>query len=187
MKFRIWLTLGILSELILLGYCYTAFDDVGEVFRHCARYSGRISLFAFLACTFLFAKSSRKELYPIKQAATLFCVLHFIHFGFLATNIYLNEISLVPVKLAGGFLAYALILVYPFVIDKVKPSSLLHYIYFYYVGAVIAITYVARIKGDFEGASPETFHYFGLVTIVTAMLGLTLFLILKKKAHKPTI
>lgn len=186
MKFRIWLTLGIITELIILGYCFMSFDTAGEVFRHAARFSGRLSFIIYIICLYLFAKSYKQANYTgleiVRKAVTIFCILHFIHFGFLTANIYLNDIQLIPFKLAGGFLAYALILAYPFVIGKIKPTSLLHYLYFYYVGLVMIITYIARIKGDFEGASPEAFHYGAIITLFVALTSFTVFLLRKRKA-----
>ena len=48
----------------------------------------------------------------------VFAVVHIIHFIFLATSIYLNAIPIVFTRLAGGILAYLMIVIYPFYIDK---------------------------------------------------------------------
>ncbi len=122
LNFKLWLLIGILAEAAIFGFCYFSFKELGEVFRHSARYSGRVSLVVYLLCFYLFAKSykthSQESNSNVKDAVTIFCVLHFIHFGFLVTNLYLNDIQLIPYKLAGGFLAYLLILVYPFIMKR---------------------------------------------------------------------
>ena len=62
-------------------------------------------------------------------------------------------------KLLGSFLVYVFIILYQFVINKI---NIFHFIYFYYVGFVMAMTYVARIKGEFVGAPTELFYFIGL-------------------------
>ena len=49
--------------------------------------------------------------------------------------------------------------------------------YFYYVGFVMAMTFLARIRGEFLGADPEVFHFIGLgiVLISFGMAGIRLY------------
>jgi hypothetical protein len=168
-----WLLIGVLAELAIFSYCYAVHPETNEVFRHAARYSGRLALFIYLFAFSFFALTftdERKEvLQTLKKIVTIFCVLHIIHFGFLATNVLMNEIELVPVKLAGGFLGYLFIVLYPFFIGKIKNKKL-HFIYFLYLGIVMIGTYLARVKGDFPGAEPGPIHYFGVVATVLALL-----------------
>ena len=97
---------------------YTFQGTLPEVFRLAARWSGRLSLLVYLIAFHVFATNIR----PLKNAGerkihkmvVVFCMLHFIHLGFVGANLQLNNIALVPYKLVGGALAYALILVYPF-------------------------------------------------------------------------
>jgi hypothetical protein len=44
---------------------------------------------------------------------------------------------------------------------------------------VFIITYLSRIKGQFEGASPSVFHYLGLVAVSVSFL-IYPFVILRK-------
>ena len=99
--------------------------------------------------------------------------MHIIHFSFLAASVGLNNLPIVPVKLMGGFLAYGGIFCYPFFIWKI--ASLL--ISFYYVGFVMAMTFLARIRGAFVGADPEVFHFIGLgiVLVSFGMAGIRLY------------
>lgn len=174
---------GVLIELLIFTYSYLNHTEIGEIFRYSARYSGRFSLLVYLFCFYYFATTySLTNKANLHKLISVFCILHFIHFGFLATNIYLNQIVLVPYKLAGGFLAYSMILLYPFFINRPKLPRFAHLIYFYYVGLVMAITYVSRINGSFEGASPEPFHYFGLASTLIAFVGFG-FMIFRKKSN----
>jgi hypothetical protein len=161
------LVLGIIAELVIFLFSY-AMDSSWEVtFRYSARYSGRLSAVTFLIVFYLFATSFPATILknkPLKNGLILFAVLHLIHFGFLATNVYLNKIPLVPVKLAGGALAYLMIVAAPFFLQKLKPK--LQLVYFYYVSFVIIMTYVARVKGDFQGDKPFCLQYAMIVIFV---------------------
>lgn len=158
---------GVLVELGIFLVCYLQQPSIEETFRHAARYSGRLSAFVFLATFYLFAFGRPK---PIKENTKLenwlllFAMMHVIHFGFLATNVVLNNIPIVPVKLTGGTLAYLMIVMAPLVLHKLKLGWQL--LYFYYVSLVMFVTYLSRAKGDFEGAEPFWFHYVMLAIIV---------------------
>ncbi len=161
MKFslRTLLLLGIAAEITIFLVASAMQPSMEEAFRYAARYSGRLSAFVFLAVFYLFSRSYPtpvSENPPLRNSIILFAVLHVVHFGFLTTNIYLNDIPLVPTKLLGGALAYLMIVAAPFFLHKVK--LVFQLVYFYYVTLVMTITYVARIKGDFEGAGPSWFH-----------------------------
>jgi hypothetical protein len=164
---------GILAELAIFVWCYFSYTEPGEVFRHAARYSGRLSLFMYLLAFSYFALTFHDEapgvMPTLKKIVTIFCVLHFIHFGFLTTNVLLNGIELVPYKLAGVSLGYLMILLYPFFMNRIKKKKL-HFIYFLYLGIVIIGTYMARIKGEFPGVTPGPIHYFGIIITMLALL-----------------
>jgi hypothetical protein len=99
----------------------------------------------------------------------------------LSASVYLNELPIIPHKIAGGFLAYLAIVIYPFYIQKTKRLGI-HLIYFYYVGIVMAVTFLARIRGEFEGAPQSPFHYFGIVLIVCFFLYCPLVFFKSKRA-----
>ncbi len=163
------LLLGVLLEFLILLICYFLHPEIEETFRYAARYSGRLSagifLYTFYTYTIAFPNSFTKSS-KLRHFIRLFAVLHLIHFGFLVTNVYLNEIPLVPVKLVGGLLAYLMIVWAPFKLHKLKHS--LQLVYFYYVAFVMIMTYLARAKGDFVGAEPSWFHYLALVVFVVS-------------------
>ncbi len=183
-SFNKLLLLGLFAELIVFIGSYYFYPELNETFKYAARYSGRISLLVFLYCfysyTFSFPKPISKNV-ELGNFIKLFAILHIIHFGFLATNIYLNNIELVPIKLLGGFIAYLMIVIAPFILHKV--TFKIQLLYFYYVTLVMIITYVARIKGDFEGAEPFWFHYVSLGVLVFCSLtfGVKLYKLKRKK------
>ncbi|MEO0733735.1 MAG: hypothetical protein AAFZ52_12940 [Bacteroidota bacterium] len=179
-----WLGIGILLEILLFGYCYLTFDATGEVFRHAARYSGRLSLLIYLLAAgyFVYTQGRRTDTgwENLRVITLTFSILHLIHFGFLATNVVLNDIELIPVKLAGGALGYGMIVAYPWVMRWIK-RNWMHLIYFSYVGLVMAVTYLARIKGDFPGATPGPVHYAGISLAALAVVA-----VLAAAALKPS-
>ena len=170
-SYRQLLFAGIFLETIIFFIFFYSEQDLGDVFRYSARYSGRLSLIIYLYCFYKFYRAflNSDNLKRVKDLVFIFGVLHVIHFGFLALSVYLNNLPIIPVKITGGALAYLMIIIYPFIIEKIK-KHIYHLIYFYYVGIVMLMTYVARIKGDFEGAEPEIFHKIAFVFLILVFL-----------------
>ena len=171
---RSLILLGVVLELAIFLISYLTQPSIEETFRYAARYSGRLSAIVFLGTFYLFvvahpapAEGNR----PLRNFILLFAVLHGIHFGFLATNVLLNAIPLEAHKLAGGALAYIMILAAPFQFHKINFK--LQLLYFYYVSFVMIMTYVARVKGDFQGAQPSLFHYvmMGILLLASVLFG----------------
>jgi hypothetical protein len=163
------LFIGILAEALILAGSFYFHPTIGETFRHAARYSGRLSALLFLYCFFLFSNSSngsRADAVPLHNYLRSFAVLHLIHFFFLASNVYLNKVPLLPVKLLGGGLGYLLIITVPFLLRKI--SRRMQMLFFFYLNFVMFMTYLARIKGDFVGAQPHWIHYVFLISFILA-------------------
>ena len=162
--------LGVLLEVLLFLYFYNMEPDINEVFKYAARYSGRLSLGIYLLCFYLFRSAylNKKSLEITQKALGVFAVMHVIHFFFLAYSIHLNQVPIVPTRLAGGFIAYLMIVVYPFLIEKINRKAF-HLTYFYYVGFVMIMTYISRVSGQFI-AEPEAFHYNALIVLVFILL-----------------
>jgi hypothetical protein len=99
----------------------------------------------------------------------------------LATNVYLNSVPLESAKLAGGAWAYCMIVAAPFYLHKV--NFWLRLTYFYYTSLVMILTYVARIKGDFQGADPFWFHYAMMGILIGACAVLGGWLVHKSRKH----
>ena len=160
------ISFGVFVELLIFLIFFLSVDDISETFRYSARYSGRLSLIVYLYCFYVFSREFERNKYnKTKKVVLLFSILHLIHFIYLAFSVWLNELPIIPYKLLGGFIAYILIIIYPFLIDKIK-KTIYHIVYFYYVGIVMAVTYLARIKGEFVGAPTELFHYFGFTIVI---------------------
>ena len=163
--------LGVLIEVLLFIFLYSFEPEINEVFRYAARYSGRLSLVMYLLCFFLFKEASlkNKSLEITKKALGIFAIMHVIHFIFLAFSMHLNEVPIIPTRMAGGFIAYLMIVVYPFYINKIN-RKVYHLIYFYYVGFVMLMTYISRIRGQFVGANPEMFHFIAMGVLILCLV-----------------
>ena len=176
------LVLAVVIELFILLAAYLINPLPEYTFRYAARYSGRFSLLVFLGAFYVYAKNyptSFVKRTGLQNMLSLFAVIHIIHFVFLALSVYLNKIPLEFVKVIGGFLAYAMLVIAPFKLAKV-PLKITP-VYFYYVSLVMGLTYVARIKGDFEGAEPFWFHYVALSVIAVSLMVFTVLIRKKKK------
>jgi len=184
-SYRQLLFAGIFLETIIFFIFFYSEQDLGDVFRYSARYSGRLSLIIYLYCFYKFYRAflNRDNLKRVKDLVFIFGVLHVIHFGFLALSVHLNNLPIIPVKITGGALAYLMIIIYPFIIEKIK-KHIYHLIYFYYVGIVMLMTYVARIKGDFEGAEPEIFHKIAFVFLILVFLKFGYIFYIQRKNFK---
>jgi hypothetical protein len=167
-RLKQFILIGVFVELILFVYFFYFNDAVEDAFRLSARYTGRLSfgLYLLMFFHFIYERSKGKVLQNTYLWGMVFCVLHIIHFAYLSAAVYLNDLPIVPHKIAGGFLAYLAIVIYPFYMMKIKRLGI-HLIYFYYVGFVMAMTFFARIRGEFEGAPQSPFHYFGIVLIIS--------------------
>jgi hypothetical protein len=91
-SFKNLLIIGIIIFLI----SYYLQPELNETFRYAARYSVRVSLVVFLYSFYLYAFSFPKPLIEniqLQNFIKLFAILHIIHFCFLATNVYLNNIE----------------------------------------------------------------------------------------------
>ena len=179
------LLVGLILEVLILVLALVNGDSNDEVFKLAARYSGRLSLavylFAFHVFTTAFVRGSDPDFDKPHRIVMTFAVLHLIHLGFVAMNVRLNAIELVPYKLAGGALAYAMIVVYPLVMQRFRTALSVHLVYFLYVGAVMAITLLARIQGAFEGAEPGPLQLVSLGVLLFAMLLYTALLVRRRK------
>ncbi|MFK8160946.1 MAG: hypothetical protein AB8H12_00650, partial [Lewinella sp.] len=83
--FKKWLLIGVALEIIIFGYSYFLFPgEPNDIFRHAARYSGRLSLFIYLFAFSYFALTFYSDepdlMSTLKKIVSIFCVLHFIHF-----------------------------------------------------------------------------------------------------------
>lgn len=187
LKSKTYWIIGVLFELLILVWARNIDSDPAAIFQLAARYSGRLSLVYFLLPWWLYMLANKQDFFQLLQKPLrTFAVLHLIHFIFLALNVHLNAIPLIPVKLIGGTLGYIMILFIPFLRHPIKFKKELYNGYFLYVGVVMILTYISRIKGDFEGSVPSPIHYIAITTLAITML-LFLWQLLKRLFSKKSL
>lgn len=62
LTFKSYLSLGILAELIILIFFYLISENLGDIFRMSARYSGRLYLFILFVSIILLFLLSKENL-----------------------------------------------------------------------------------------------------------------------------
>ena len=144
------------------------------------RFSGRLSLgiFTFI---FLFHPRRKEFLWSILSSSyfLIFAIVHGIHLAELLSYVMLSGIELVPLRVAGGFLAYALIFIMPWLQYRMDQRKLsedrfrqISYVYLFYVWFVFFMTYLSRVQGTFPNAGGSYAEHVALMAFVNIILGL---------------
>ena len=181
MKISKWLWAGLLLEaIVLLAARQESNGETTAFFQSAARLSGRVSLLFFGAFVVYAARFPGVEAgsAPLKikgQLAFDFMVVHVIHWFLLAAAVHLSGFELVPFRLAGGILAYAMVVAMPFILSRrfVLPWSMarLQDIYVLYVWLIFFMTYLSRISGQTSTATGSmSFYYFGIGICLTLLV-----------------
>lgn len=182
--YALYLGIGIALEALILALSFQWGENSAEAFKFAARYSGRLSALVFFTAAYHFLRQLRstRDFNTTSSWLRIFAILHLIHFGFLATNIYLNDIPIIPVRLAGGALAYLLIVLAPF--RFLAWRGWMQSLYFFYVNLVVFLTYLARVEGKFPGAEPNDWHSLGLGLSGGFGLGIVMLTIMTLKSKR---
>jgi hypothetical protein len=189
---------GIALEILVLIISY--FENTGDAaafFQAAARLSGRVSLL-FFAFYLIYAtlhpsvKSLTVNEYPedtvLKTKHILsrdFAIIHGIHWVFLAIAVKLSGFELVPFRVAGGALAYLMIVVMPFILNKKILGNLNLFVtegvYIFYVWLIFFMTYLSRIRGQTPTATGTMPVYYVLTVITIGLLLWRIFILMRRK------
>jgi hypothetical protein len=184
---------ALLSTLIIeVGIGLLAVINYGatlETLQAVTRFSGRASL-AIFSLIFLFQNHRHINVKTIlsEKYFSIFAIAHGIHLIQLLLFIYLSGNELIPIRLAGGFLAYALIFIMPyaqrlFELNKIsqKQFSVLTLIYQYYVWFIFFMSYLPRVRGELPNVGGSYSEFIALLAWVSLMMGMKLQGILMSK------
>jgi uncharacterized membrane protein len=167
--------IGIALEALVALFAWMTTATPVDFFQTSARISGRVSLVVF-TFLFLYASNRNRNLATENAWFVGFAVVHVIHFGFLATFIYLSGVALIPIRLVGGIIAYLLTVVYPFMVLRNlgdnKLRSRVREAHLYFVWFVMFMTYLSRVKAEQSWVGGDMAHYqflFGFV--ITLLIG----------------
>ena len=167
------LVLGVACECLIWSWSQGQAESWQEGVRLAARFSGRFSFLIFLCGAWLHGQARMRADFNGEwwlSATTLFAWVHAIHLGFVGLNVSQNEVQLVLTKLIGGGLAYAMVFLHPAAIVRLAPNHVYHRVHYGYVGFVMGVTFLARLRGDFDGAENSWFQYAGLGVLAIALL-----------------
>jgi hypothetical protein len=163
----------IIIAWVLEGFSISALQTV-------TRFSGRLSLFLFSAI-FLFYNRSTITAWLSDKFYLLFAVVHGIHLIELLLFVSMSGIKLIPIRVAGGFMAYVYIFLMPLLQslrDKskmtIKTFSTLEVIFVYYIWLIFFLTYLPRVQGKLPLVGGTFSEHVVLLGWTSTMLGMKL-------------
>jgi hypothetical protein len=161
--------------LALINHGYTM-----EALQAVVRYSGRLSLAVF-SLIFLFHGNERFQLSNLLSPDyfLLFAVAHGIHLIELTTYISISNSKLIPLRLAGGALAYAMIFLMPWFSNLAKAGKMgpvfykkAGFVYLFYVWLIFFLTYLPRVQGKLPQVGGSYAEHVFLLGVVCMLLGI---------------
>ncbi len=184
---------ALLSTLIIeVGVALLAVINYGatlETLQAVTRFSGRVSL-AIFSLIFLFQNHRYLNVKNIlsEKYFSIFAIGHGIHLIQLLSFVYLSGNELIPLRLAGGFLAYLLIFIMPYAqrLHEQKRISIKHFstltlIYLYYVWFIFFMSYLPRVRGELPNVGGSYSEFVVLLAWVSLMMGVKLQTIIMNK------
>jgi hypothetical protein len=193
MKTGTALLLAIVAEVVVAAVGILDFGWGIEGLQATTRFSGRLSLLIF-SFIFLLHPGNKDFLSRLfsRNYFLFFAVAHGIHLAELLSYVYLSGIALVPIRVAGGFMAYALIFLMPWFQQKFDAHTLdgkkfhaLGSVYLFYVWFVFFMTYVARLNGSFQNAGGSYAEHATLMGWVCLILAIKIIRILLRHDSEP--
>lgn len=155
MTFKKTLLLILLAEMLIALLAIYNYGFAIDGLHATTRFSGRFSLVIFsLIFICLTYKPVKLSLFLSTRPFHIFAIAHGIHLVELLSFVYLSKANVVPLRLAGGFLAYVFIFVMPFLqvsFDKGKLSQKKYLVavnvYLFYAWFIFFMTYLPRVQG----------------------------------------
>ena len=171
MSFKKSLLIIILLELLIGVFGILLYGWSIEGLQATTRFSGRLSLLIF-SLIFILLPYHRDKLERIlsNKFFLVFAIAHGIHLAELLSYLYLSGKPFIPIRLAGGALAYAMIFIMPFIYEKLAGNKKLitENVYLSYVWFIFFMTYLPRVQGKLQvgGSFPEFVTLFSWVCVL---------------------
>ena len=173
--------LFILLELIIIAVSIIMDDFSIAALQTTTRFSGRLSLFLFSLIFLLHNKPVILHNWLSEKFYLLFAIVHGIHLIELLAYVYLADVRLIPMRLAGGFLAYVFIFIMPFLSSYARLGKItlkrffaFEAIFLYFTWLVFFLTYLPRVQGKLPTAGGSYAEHVALLGWVSTMLGIKL-------------
>lgn len=183
MSFKKTLLFVILAELLVILLAVNSYGANLEGLQATTRFSGRLSLGIF-SVIFFYAIFNQAKLSNILSARPylIFMIAHTIHLVELISYVTLSKGILIPIRLAGGFLAYLMIFVMPFLqyhFEKGKINQRKYFIaeniYLYYVWFIFFMSYLPRVQGKLPHVGGSYQEFVVLFIWVCLLLAIRIF------------
>lgn len=172
MTFRKSLILILTAELLIAVLAIIKYDFDISALQATTRFSGRLSLLIF-SFIFILLPDHRHKLSGLlsNKFFLVFAIAHGIHLAELLSYVSLSGGHLIPIRVAGGALAYAFIFIMPLLSKRMSPGKLpwVENIYLFYVWFIFFMTYLPRVQGKLPhagGSYPEFVTLFMWVCIL---------------------
>jgi hypothetical protein len=182
MKIKRLTLLVIIPELLIVILAINNYGFTIEGLQAVTRFSGRFSLLIF-SVLFILIPRQRNQVHQLffNKPFLVFAVAHGIHLVELLTYVYLSANPLIPVRLAGGFLAYVLIFSLPILQQRYETGKLsekkyllAETIYLYYVWFIFFMSYLPRVQGKLPNVGGSYQEFVILLAWVCILLGMKL-------------
>jgi len=194
MKTRNAIVLVILAELAVAALGINNYGWNLEGLQATTRFSGRLSLFIFSFIFLLYPKDKIVLTFYLSEKFFLaLAIAHGIHLVELLSYVSLSGTQLVPYRVVGGFLAYAMIFLMPLFQQRAETGKLsagryrsLGMVYIFYVWLIFFMTYVGRLRAELPNAGGTRAEYLTLMGWVILMLGMKIVFMFIQRS-KPSI
>jgi hypothetical protein len=171
----------VVLETLLAAFAIFFYDVSLTALQAVTRYSGRLSLVLFSILFLVLPDQERLKKILSDKPFLVFAIAHGIHLAELLSYVYLSGNELIPIRLAGGFLAYVLIFAMPvfqFRFEKGLVSET-HYramlvIYQYYVWFIFFMSYLPRVQGRLPNVGGAYWEFVVLLAWVCMLMGMKL-------------
>jgi hypothetical protein len=170
-----------LLEIAILGVGFYTEGTTVTGWQTVTRFSGRLSLFLFSIIFLLQHKPESLHFWLSDRFYLLFAMVHGIHLVELVTYVQLSGAKLIPIRVAGGALAYFLIFIMPLLWHyrlrgriSVEKFFVIQTVFMYYTWLIFFLTYLPRVQGRLPQAGGNYIEHVALLGWVSTMLGIKL-------------
>lgn len=158
-------------EVLIFFTPWIFFSTPVEAWQAIARFSGRLSLLVF-AIIFVLQGSRHAQHLP-DRPYLVFAIIHGIHLVELLVYVGLSQRDLIPIRLAGGFVAYLIIFVMPWIEHQFKKDkittgamTIFENVSLYYVWFIFLMAYIPRVLGKLPDAGGSFIEHVTLLIFV---------------------
>lgn len=182
MNIRNTIILVCVLELFIAALAANNFGLTLEGLQAVTRYSGRLSLGIFSIIFMLLPGNEARATGILSpKPFHIFAFAHGIHLLQLLTYVYLSGNELIPIRLAGGFLAYVFIFTMPIIHHYNKTGKVsdqkfrwAQSVYLYYVWFIFFMSYLPRVQGKLTHVGGSYWEFVVLLCWVCMLLGMKL-------------